>query len=345
MLHSVVTLEQALAMGISKRKAYRNAESGTWRKLHSGIFLTNPNLEGDELWKAELAGMLLSGGQTARVSHRSAAVLHGFEGVSERGLDVTVPLLGAHRPDKVHRSCFLDMHPKVIDGLRTTSVARTLLDLASVCEADVVEQVLESALRGPDRWRPDVWNEPLLAELRQLAGTTTHQPGLVVLRTVLNRRSDTDRPTGSFPETVFFQALREAGVPVVRQLTIRIVDGKGAKLDTLFPDLAVLCPDILLEADGVEAHNSEESLARDLKRQNKLMLLFPIRRYSAVQILSDAAGAAQEVKQLVASLKNSGPRRIANVTVTYSENEILVVDTSRDARAEALRRTPGQRRP
>ncbi len=76
-------------MGISKRKAYRNAESGTWRKLHSGVFLTNPNLEGDELWKAELAGMLLSGGQTARVSHRSAAILHGFEGVSERSLDVT----------------------------------------------------------------------------------------------------------------------------------------------------------------------------------------------------------------------------------------------------------------
>lgn len=209
----------------------------------------------------------------------------------------------------------------------------------------MVEQALESALRGPDRWRPDVWHEPLLGELRQLAGTTTHQPGLLVLRTVLNRRSDTDRPTGSFPETVFFKALREAGVPVVRQLTIRIVDGKGAKLDTLYPDLAVLCPDILLEADGVEAHNSEESLARDLKRKNKLMLLFPIHRYSAVQILSDAAGAAQEVKQLVASLKNSGPRRISNVTVTYAENEILVVDTSRDARAEALRRPQSQRRP
>ena len=330
-------------MGVSRRKAYRNAETGTWSKLQSGVFLTNPNLVDDALWKAELAAMLLMGGETAVVSHRSAAILHGLEGVTERCHDVTVPLQGTRRPKGVRRSTFVDPAPRIIDGLRTTSVARTLVDLASVCSADVVEQALESALRGPDRWRPDIWNEPLLAELRRIAATSYHQPGIYVLRTVLNRRSDTDRPTGSFPETVFFQALREAGVPVVRQPTLRIVDRKGARLDTFYPDFAVLCPDILLDVDGGEGHSSEGSRARDLKRQNKLLIGFPIRRFTALQILADPTGAAHEIRQLVERLRNSETPRIANVSVSYSENEFLVIDSSRDARQEALGRSQTRR--
>ena len=225
-----------------------------------------------------------------------------------------------------------------------TSLTRTFLDLASVCSANVVEQALESALRGPERWRPDVWNEELLADLRQIAMTQTHHPGIFVLRTVLNRRLDSDRPTGSRPETVFFQALRDAAVPVVKQPTLRIVDRNGVALDTFYPDFAVIQPDLLLEVDGAEAHNTESALARDLKRQNKLLLGFPIRRFSAVQVLTDAAGAAQEVKQLVARLQRSEVHRLANITVTHSQNEILVVDSSRDARQEAKFRARSSRR-
>jgi very-short-patch-repair endonuclease len=343
MLHSVVTLDQAAAMGISERKAYRYAENGTWRKLQSGIFLTDPSLVDDELWKAELAASLLLGGELARVSHRAAAILHGLDGVTERAIDVTIPTNGTPKPTKVHRTRTVDLKPVVIDGLRTTSVARTLLDLASLCSADVVEQALHSALRGPDPWRPDVWDEELLSELRKLAMALPNQHGGYVLRRVLALRSDSDRPTGSQPETVFLQALRGAGVPVVCQPTLRIVDRRGANLDTLYPDFAVITPDFLLEVDGVEAHSSESSLSRDLKRQNKLQLLFPIRRYSAVQILNDAAGAALEVKQLLARLQNSGVPRFPNITVSYSENEILVVDSSRDARQEALNRSKSRR--
>jgi hypothetical protein len=343
MLHSVVTLDEAAAMGISERKAYRYAENGTWIKLQSGIFLTNPKLVDDELWKAELSASLLMGGELARVSHRSAAVLHRLDGVTERTLDVTIPMRGTPKPTKAHRTRAVDLHPVVIDGLRTTSVARTLLDLASVCSADVVEQALHSALRGPDPWRPDVWNEPLMRELRELAMALPNQHANYILRTVLALRSDSDRPTGSRPETVFLQALRGAGVPVVCQPTLRIVDRRGVNLDTLYPDFAVIAPDFLLEVDGVEAHSSESSLSRDLKRQNKLQLVFPLRRYSAVQILTDAAGAALEVKQLLTRLQNSGVPRFPNITVSYSQNEILVVDSSRDARQEALNRSKSHR--
>lgn len=70
MLHGVVTLDQANAMGISERQAYRYAEKGRWLKLQIGIFLTDPDFVDDKRWKADLTGLLLHGGEGALVSHR-----------------------------------------------------------------------------------------------------------------------------------------------------------------------------------------------------------------------------------------------------------------------------------
>jgi very-short-patch-repair endonuclease len=338
MLHRVVTLDQANAMGISSRQAYRYAEKGTWLKLQSGIFLTDPNLVDDARWKANLTGLLLHGGTGALVSHRSAAVLHGLEGVTSRELEVTVPLNAKHLPTGAHRTSWVDSHPVIIDGLATTSIVRTLCDLAKVCSADVVEQALESALRGPERWRPDRWKESLLADLRQTVRVNPRKSGTYLLRTVLDRRTDIDRPTGSFVETLLMQAMRRVGIPFVRQPTVHIVDAKASHLDTLFPDFGVVGPLILVEADGLEAHSSQDALGRDLFRQNKLVLGFTIRRYTALQILNNPIGVANEIKTLMVSIEKSRPARISDMSVTYSENEFRVVDLSRDARQEAMNR-------
>ncbi len=340
MLHRVVTVDQANAMGISKRQAYRYAEKGKWLKLQNGIFLTDPELVDDELWKANLASLLLHGGAGALVSHRSAAILHGLEGITGRELEVTVPTNARHLPLGAHRTNWVDPHPVIIDGLATTSIERTLCDLATVCDADVVEQALESALRGPDHWCPDQWNEGLLGDLRRAVLLHPRRPGTFRMRTVLYRRSDTDRPTGSFTETVLMQAMRKVGIPFVRQATVRIVDRKASRLDTLFPDFAIVGPLMLVEADGLEAHSTQDALARDLLRQNKLALVFTIRRYTALQILNDPSGVANEIKQVMLRIEKSGPNRINGVSVTYSENEFLVVDQNRDARQEAMSRSP-----
>ena len=339
MLHGVVTLDQANAMGISSRQAYRYVERGTWLKLQSGIFLTDPNLVDDARWKANLTGLLLHGGTGSLVSHRSAAVLHGLEGITGRELEVTVPTNVKRLPSGAHRTGWVDPSPVVIDGLATTSIVRTLCDLAMVCDPDVVEQALESALRGPDRWSPDQWNEPLLAELRKTVQLNSRRPGTFCMRTVLARRTDTDRPTGSRVETVLMQAMRKVGIPFVRQPTVRIVDAKASRLDTFFPDFAVVGPLMLVEADSLEAHSTQDALARDLLRQNKLLLGFTIRRYTALQILNDPIGVANKIKSAMLRIEQSGPSRINGVSITFSENEFLVVDHSRDARQEAMNRT------
>jgi very-short-patch-repair endonuclease len=296
MLHSVVTTDEAIANGTSRRQIYRRVERGEWRKLYPGVFLTRPDLTGDAKWKAELAAALRSAGVGSLVSHGAAARLHGLEGV--HGFPVDVTTYGNRRTRQIHRSIRVDTNPTEFDRLPTTSVIRTIFDLAAIHDSNVVEQAIESALRGPKPYRPDIWNEKLLAELRLHALLAERSRARFVLRCALDRRTDTDRPTGSFPETVLFQVLREIGISAVRQATLVIVDPRREHLEQFFPDLALPEFRLLIEVDSMQAHSSQLALARDLRRQNKLMRGFRVLRFTAVEILENPERVAKEILQL-----------------------------------------------
>jgi Transcriptional regulator, AbiEi antitoxin len=340
MLFGVVTMEEAIASGTSRRKVYRLVERGRWKRLCDGVFLTEaepPERERtkDELWKAELAARLLSGGKGSFVSHRAAALLHGFEGLDgldQHPIDVTVARPG-RRPSGVHYSHILDPCSMMMEGLAVSSAARTIRDLAAVCSADVVERALESALRGPDRRRPDVWNEALLGELRRVVLDCPKRRGNTVLATVLGRRTDTDRPTGSFAETLLFQVLRDLGYPVVRQPTLDIVDPTGTRLDRFFPDLALPIFGIVIEIDGAEAHGNPEALQRDVTRQNKIRGL-RILRFTASEVRRSPKSVARQIQRYHETLLPLGSSwTVDGVAVTFSENRFVVVDPTRQRRA------------
>lgn len=340
MLHSVITMGQANDAGFSRRRVYRLLQRGEWLQLHEGVYLSVSGLAGDARWKAELAGLMLRCGETALVSHGAAAILHRLEGVVGQPLGITV-VSGSNRfPKPVHRSRFSDPNAVMIDGLATTSVARTLRDLAAECTVVIVEQAMESALRGTDRRRPDMWNKALLAELRSMVAEQPRLHGNHRLGKVLELRSDDDRPTGSFPETVLFQALRAVGLHAVRQATLRIVDANGVRLDTFYPDLALPLYRLLIEVDGGEAHADEGAMARDLRRQNKVLQGFRLLRFTAVEVLRDPDGVALQVKRsaLRSTFAPAAAWTVDDVSVEYSTNRFLVVDRSRDARDEAMNR-------
>ena len=77
---------------------------------------------------------MLACGPDALASHRTAAALHALMRLSWRTIEVTVPRQRKPRPGIiVHRSRVL--HPEdvaVVDAIRVTSVARTIVDLADV---------------------------------------------------------------------------------------------------------------------------------------------------------------------------------------------------------------------
>jgi very-short-patch-repair endonuclease len=331
-LHSVVTLEEAIQSGVSRQRVYRKVEKGEWMKLYQGVFLTQSDLVGEAKWKAQLAGALRFAGEGSLVSHAAASRLHGLEGVD--GYPVAITTYGNTRAPQIHRSIRVDTNPTEFDHLPTTSVIRTILDLASICDADAVEQAVESALRGPKRYRPDLWNQTLLADLRRHLHDADQSHARFVLRTVLDRRSDTDRPTGSFPETVLFQVLRNLRLHAVRQATLEIVDTRRESLERFFPDLALPEFRLLIEVDSMEAHGSQLALARDLRRQNKLMSGFRVLRFTAVEILENPKRVANEIYTFVRTLTPSGLAwSVGGVQVSYSLNKFEVVDSSRGRRA------------
>lgn len=315
-----------------------DSQQGNQQSNHEGNQQRNHDRtqERDELWKARLSGLLVRGGPDTMISHRAAARLHRMEGVEGFPVEATVGGQTRKFAPGIHRTKYLDTASCFVDGMAVTSIERTLRDLASICTFEVVEQCLESVLRGPDRTRPDVWNTALLAAIRESINHQVQLPGTFRLRAVLQRRSDFDRPTGSFLETLIFQVLREMGFACVRQPTVRIVDGTGATLDTLFPDLGLLDFRTLLEVDGEKGHTGSVARARDLHRQNKLVRGFRILRFTASRILNDPYGVADEIRRgLVGVPKVSSEWQYDNVHVSYSPNNYLVVDRGRDARAEA----------
>ena len=100
-------------------------------------------------FRARLMIAVLAGGGTV-ASHRSAALLHGFDGCTDAPLEVTVQRGRYPSIDGVvvHRAKRLDPADiTCIDGIPVTSAARTLCDLGAVIGQDAVEQALDSALR------------------------------------------------------------------------------------------------------------------------------------------------------------------------------------------------------
>jgi Protein of unknown function (DUF559) len=328
MLYSVVTMDEAIASGIGRRKVYRLVEKGQWTRICEGVFLTEPNRSGVDRWRSELAARLLFGGLDAFVSHRSAAIMHELDGVFGWPIEVTVTRPG-RRPTGAHFSKIPDSGRVVRHGLVVASLARTIRDLAAVCSADVVERALESALRGPDRRRPDIWNEELLRELRAVVLQHPNRLGNTVLATVLGRRTDTDRPTGSLPETLLFQVLRDLGLLVLRQPTLDIVDPHGRNLDRFFPDLALPGLAVIIEIDGAEAHANAPAMQRDLTRQNKIRGLRML-RFTATEVLQSPERVGRQIQRYIGSLAPVGDTwTVDGVSVTYTENHFVVVDPSR----------------
>ncbi len=200
------------------------------------------------------------------VSHLAAAALWKLVGFEPGLVEVTVPRGGrrSHPEGVVVHWLPVLPPPDVasIAAIPVTSVARTLIDVASVAERDAVEEALDDALRRK------------LVSLRRLRWRVTElggsgRKGVTVIRSLLEARD----PNSAVPESVFetrlFRVLKEAGFakPVLQH---PVFDGPRpvAVVDFAFPHLRVA-----LEADGYRWHSGRARWEHDLARRNMLTSL------------------------------------------------------------------------
>lgn len=144
--HGVVERTQLLAAGLSERMIDRRVASGALIRLYPGVYAVgHRRLRREGLWLAAV----LAGGPGAALSHRSAAAAWGLQGDRSTRVDVTVG--GARgravRGLDVHRTRLRPLETTTRHGLRITTPARTLLDLADVVSAPQLERALEEAAR------------------------------------------------------------------------------------------------------------------------------------------------------------------------------------------------------
>jgi very-short-patch-repair endonuclease/predicted transcriptional regulator of viral defense system len=143
----VVAYEQLRAAGLSDRQIHSRVRSGRLHRLYRGVYAVgHAYLTHDGRCQAALFAL----GSTAALSNITAGDRIGLRRSSSRTIHVTVPTAGGRvrRSGIVaHRSTTLRQRDVVVlDGMRTTSVARTLLDLAGTLRRGPLERAVERSL-------------------------------------------------------------------------------------------------------------------------------------------------------------------------------------------------------
>jgi very-short-patch-repair endonuclease/predicted transcriptional regulator of viral defense system len=249
--HGVVAHRQLRALGVGEGAIRYRIASGRLHRVHAGVYAV-----GHRVLSASgirLAAVLACG-PGAVLSHRDAAALWGLRPCSRMTTDVTTAGGARSRPGiEVHRVKAL--YPDdctTEDHIPTTTVARTLLDLAEVTRHKELERAFERADQ----------NRLLdLSSFDALFARSKGRHGLGATRAVL--RSTAAADTQSELEVTFLRFCRTHGIPGP-QTNVLV---EGFVVDALWPDQRVI-----VELDGYAFHGTtraafERDRARDAALQ------------------------------------------------------------------------------
>ncbi len=287
-------------LGKGRAELERDLRVGKLRRQYRGIYVLTGE---DAMWRAEVEAQLLRSGPGAVVGLRTAARLHGLDGFRDSTVIETITANAFHQnKHHVHRTRTLSEDDITeIDGLRVTSLARTLMDLGRVVGPDQVEFPVEHALRGGDPGRPDIWNTALLAELLERIRNPRPRTGVAVLAIVLFRRPLGCRPTGSSAETALLQGFRAEGVNVVRQCDVRLLDADGANEHNYFADFGVPTRLTVIEVNGKSSRGGATMTAADVTRMNLLARTLRVHVVSGAEAISAPKATARAVRAVLLS--------------------------------------------
>ena len=247
--YGVVTLGQILRLGLTDSAVRRRVGRGKLHRIHRGVYLVGHEVPPP---LAREQGALLECGDDSFLSYRTAGSLYAvleYDGPVEV---TTRRHRGRPKGVIVHTSRRLERRDTTVrDGLRVTTVARTLLDCAEVLGARELERAVETAFaKGKVSER----------QLRALIARTPGRRGGRVLTALLDYRGD-DGYTLSLAEDHMRRLQRVARLPRF------LVNAKVGpfRVDFLFPDAKVI-----VEVDSWAHHSGRRSFEDDRRRWDDL---------------------------------------------------------------------------
>jgi predicted transcriptional regulator of viral defense system len=238
--HGIITRAQLLALGFSDEAIKHRLARGRLRRIHAGVYALGQMPLSQ---KGEWMAAVLACDKTAALSHDSAAALWQLTKVATGAVHVSVlGGSGSREGIDVHRRIALRATTK--DGIRVTTPAQTLIDVAAKWERSRLEQAIGEA---------DLRRIVTLRALRT-AATRAGKSG-APLRVVIERA--TFRVTQSELEREFLRVVKRAGLPLP---DTQARFGR-TRVDFYWPEIG-----LVVEADGGDFHRTAIQQTEDRKR-------------------------------------------------------------------------------
>jgi hypothetical protein len=277
--HGVVEYAQLIQLGVSEDMITWWSRDGRLVQVHRGVYAVghaNLSVHGRFL------AAVLACGPKAALSHESAAVLWGLRHPRGPRIDVTVPTPGGRagrRVVVVHRSLVRPGEITIRDGIRVTTPARTLLDLAGILTRRQFERTIDQA-------------DFLGLDVSGLAPRPGKRGG-ALLRAVLTDHDAGSTWTRSQLEERMLALCRSAGLPPPR-INEYVA---GFEVDFHWPDQK-----LVVEIDDWSSHRGRGAFERDRHSDAALVVLgWRVVRITRARLARDPRGVAAQLTRLLAA--------------------------------------------
>jgi predicted transcriptional regulator of viral defense system len=250
--HGVIGYLQLRSLGLSRQSIDHRVRRGRLHRIHRGVYAVgHKRLTQRGRWMAAV----LTGGDASHLSHRSASALWGI--LPARGrIHVSTPRRLRNRDGIDFHSQSLQLDEVTThDGIATTTVARTLLDIAAT-EPDQLERAFNEA-----EYRR-LWDATGVAKLVERYPRRAGAPALARLI-----ESPAQGITREELEHRFHAFVEKFDLPKpLRNQPLQLEDS------TIYPD--AMWPDakLIVELDSRAAHETTSRFDRDRERDRLLAL-------------------------------------------------------------------------
>ena len=290
--HGVVAQRQLLALGFSERAIKVRLDVGRLNALHREVYAVgHSRVSRNGRW----LGAVLAYGDSALLSHRTAAALWELAKPRSSPIDVSAPVgrQGLRRRSGIwiHRG---RLHPEDRDeqaGIPVTSVARTLFDYAEVVSFRQLARAWEEA---------DRLKRLRLGEVERVCERGYGRRALKPIRRLLAEARAVTR-TRSPLEDRFQGFCHHFSLPP-HSTNVEVL---GKEVDVLWP-----AAKLIVELDSWEFHSHHAAFQRDRARDTRLL----VAGYRTIRVTHDrldreAATLASEIAQLLRGVSHIGGSR------------------------------------
>lgn len=278
--YGVVSREQLLRAGLQTGQIKRAVHAGRLRPVFRGVYAVGHEAIGRHgWWKAALLV-----GDAADLSHRSAAQAWSFN----RGPVHPIHLTSlrdcgrGYRNLHIHRSRLKPTEHTIIDGLRLTTPARTIVDLAATLDPRALRLLVERA-QDLRRFSPKAIEASLTLRPRR--------PGCAQLRDLVHLLLPDEDNARSHLERLFLSLLRRSSLP--KPEVNVVINGRRR-------DFVWHAARLVVETDGYAYHSSKAAMLRDRRRDRELTAAgWRVARFTYEEVAFEPGRVAEELVALL----------------------------------------------